>query len=72
MAEDYQNDITLLTAFQQKVAGAVKAVFERLFRPFCIFSEDITGHLGVAEDIVAEAMEKAWDRRAEFATFLNL
>ncbi len=53
------DDITLLKAFQQKEPIAEKTVFQRLVRPLCLYAEDITGHLGVAEDIVAGAMEKA-------------
>jgi RNA polymerase sigma-70 factor (family 1) len=69
---DAPDDIILLKAFQQREALAEKTVFKRLFRPLCVFAEGITGHMDVAEDIVVEAMEKTWNRRGDFAAFLNL
>jgi RNA polymerase sigma-70 factor (family 1) len=59
------------TEFQQGDSQAEKQVFQHFFRPLCLYSERITGQLEPAEDIVAEAFVKAWDRRQDFETMDN-
>jgi RNA polymerase sigma-70 factor (family 1) len=66
------NDIPLWTAFQQHDRSAERAIFHQFFKPLCLYSEHMVGGLEPAEDIVAEAFEKAWRRRSEFATQDNL
>ncbi|MBN9381548.1 MAG: sigma-70 family RNA polymerase sigma factor [Chitinophagaceae bacterium] len=64
-------DITLFASFKKGDATAENAVFRKLFKPLCLYSEQITSRLEASEDIVAEALEKGWDRRQEFQAFDN-
>jgi RNA polymerase sigma-70 factor (ECF subfamily) len=72
MISPYIDDITLLAGFQRREALAEKQVFQKYFRPLCLYSENITSRLEVSEDIVAESFEKAWGRRQEFQRLENL
>ena len=72
MTSPYIDDITLLAGFQRREALAEKQVFQKYFRPLCLYSENITSRLEVSEDIVAESFEKAWGRRGEFQRLENL
>jgi len=72
MASPYIDDTTLLTGFHQRETLAEKQVFQKYFKPLCLYSENITGQLDASEDIVAESFEKAWSRRQEFQTLENL
>jgi RNA polymerase sigma factor (sigma-70 family) len=58
-------------AFQARDPGAERLIFQRFFRPLCLYSERITGNMPAAEDVVAEAFEKCMDRRGEFKTLEN-
>src|ERR1700743_3871099 len=72
MAGPYNDDTTLLAGFHQRETPAEKQVFQKYFKPLCLYSESITGQLDASEDIVAESFEKAWGRRQEFQTLENL
>jgi RNA polymerase sigma-70 factor (family 1) len=65
------DDTALLVAFQALDPGAEKMVFQRFFRPLCVYGERITGDMTATEDLVAEAFEKCMDRRAEFKSLEN-
>lgn len=72
MISPYTDDISLLAGFQRRQSPAEKQVFQKYFKPLCLYSESITGQLDASEDIVAESFEKAWGRRQEFQTLENL
>jgi RNA polymerase sigma-70 factor (ECF subfamily) len=72
MTSPYIDDTTLLAGFHQRETLAEKQVFQKYFKPLCLYSESITGQLDASEDIVAESFEKAWGRRQEFQTLENL
>jgi RNA polymerase sigma-70 factor (ECF subfamily) len=72
MTSPYIDDISLLAGFQRRETPAEKQVFQKYFKPLCLYSESITGQLDASEDIVAESFEKAWGRRREFQTLENL
>jgi RNA polymerase sigma-70 factor (ECF subfamily) len=72
MISPYNDDIALFAGFQRREALAEKLVFQKYFRPLCLYSERITSRLEVAEDIVAESFEKVWERRQEFQRLENL
>ncbi|MDO6430248.1 sigma-70 family RNA polymerase sigma factor [Flavitalea sp. BT771] len=72
MTSPYIDDTTLLAGFHQRETLAEKQVFQKYFKPLCLYSETITGQLAASEDIVAESFEKAWARRLEFNTLENL
>jgi RNA polymerase sigma-70 factor (ECF subfamily) len=72
MASPYTDDISLIAGFQRRQPTAEKQVFQKYFKPLCLYSETITGQLDASEDIVAESFEKAWARRQEFQTLENL
>jgi len=59
------DDSALFEAFQEADQTAEKLVFERFFTPLCLFAERITQHVGQAEDIAAQSLERAWQRRKE-------
>jgi len=63
MTSPYIDDTTLLAGFHQRETLAEKQVFQKYFKPLCLYSESITGQLDASEDIVAESFEKAWGRR---------
>src|SRR6186713_964717 len=72
MTSIYIDDTTLLAGFLHGETPAEKQVFQKYFKPLCLYSESITGQLDVSEDIVAESFEKAWSRRQDFQTIENL
>src|SRR5450631_1246790 len=72
MERDYADDMTLWAGFQRGENQAEKIVFQKYFKPLCLYSERITVRLEQSEDIVAESFEKAWGRRQEFQTLENL
>lgn len=72
MTSSYIDDTSLLAGFQRREIRAEKQVFQKYFKPLCLYSESITGQLDASEDIVAESFEKAWGRRREFQTLENL
>jgi RNA polymerase sigma-70 factor (family 1) len=72
MSSTYTDDGLLWTAFLQGETLAERAVFHAYFKPLCLYAERITGQLETAEDIVAEAFEKAWSRRQDFPSRDNL
>ena len=72
MINYYNDDTALLSGFHQRKTLAEKQVFQKYFRPLCLYSESITGQLDASEDIVAESFEKAWRRRQDFHTLENL
>ena len=71
MIHTQDDSASIWTAFQQGERHAERKVFQHFFKPLCLYSERITGQLQAAEDIVAEAFEKAWARRQEFETIDN-
>lgn len=66
-----EEDIQLMDAFKSARPQAEKAVFERFYRPLCLYAAEITRDVPQAEDIVTEALKKAFDRRNEFDGLLN-
>lgn len=62
----------LLQSFVSRDETAELAVFERHFKPLCLYAEKICGQMAAAEDIVLESLEKAYRRRDEFETLENL
>ena len=72
MTSPYIDDISLFAGFQRRESPAEKLVFQKYFKPLCLYSESITGQLDASEDIVAESFEKAWGRRQEFQALENL
>ena len=72
MISPYIDDTSLLAGFHQRETLAEKQVFQKYFKPLCLYSENITGQLDASEDIVAESFERAWSRRQDFHTLENL
>lgn len=68
----FVNDIALMQAFHDGKREAENFIFQKFFRPMCLVGYNITGSLPVAEDIVAEAFIKLFDRRTEFAGLENI
>ncbi len=68
----WNDDTTLLAAFQNGDTEAEKAVFDRYFQPLCLFAERITVDLQAAEDIVSESFIKVIDRRRNFSVLPQL
>ena len=66
------DDSHLLLAFQNGDPSAERAIFDRFFEPLTLFSERITHDLAASEDIAVEALEKAIDRRTQFAVLPKL
>ena len=66
------NDTNLLQAFRSGEPAAETALFQRFFRAMCLMAVRITGELPAAEDIVADAFVKMFDRRADFAGIENI
>jgi RNA polymerase sigma factor (sigma-70 family) len=64
----YADDMMLFRAFQDGETGAEKIVFQRYFKPVCIYAERITGDRDSTEDIVIESFQRAWERRLTFPT----
>ncbi len=65
------NDIELMDAFKQHQRKAERIIFDRYYRPLCLYTAEITGDIPLAEDIVTESFKKAFDKRAEFAALTN-
>jgi len=72
MISTYTDDTLLWTAFLRQDPQAERQVFHQYFKPLCLYAERINGQLEPAEDIVAEAFEKAWARRQDFQALENL
>lgn len=66
------DDSHLLLAIQQGDPSAQRAIFDRYFDPLALFSERITHNLAASKDIVVEALEKAINRRTQFAVLPKL
>lgn len=70
--QQYENDSSLLAAFKSGDPRAEAIIFKRFFRSMCLLAETITGEALVAEDIVAEAFIKFFDKRVEFERIENI
>ena len=66
------DDNLLLAGFQDGDSWADKQVFDLYYGPLVLFADRITGNLAAAEDIACEALEKAIDRRLDFAALSKL
>lgn len=68
----YADEIELMTAFHAGKRDAENFIFREYFRPMCYIAYHITTQMPVAEDIVAEAFIKLFNRRTEFAGLQNI
>jgi len=69
---EFTSDKILFEAFKNDDAGAVTVIFDRFFRSLCLLAENITEDTMAAEDIVAEAFVKMYQKRIKFEGMDNL
>jgi RNA polymerase sigma factor (sigma-70 family) len=72
MAQNFENDRTLVEAFKKMDPAAESVLFKQFFRSMCLLAETITGQLLAAEDIVAESFIKLFEKRSEFEAIDNI
>ncbi len=70
--QEFTNDKILFEAFINDDALAVTVIFDRFFRSLCLLAENITEDIMAAEDIVAEAFVKMYQKKAEFEGMDNV
>lgn len=62
----------IVALFNKGDAQALAHVFELHNRSLCYFAERLTGDRQEAEDIVADAFMKLWNKRADFENLQNI
>jgi RNA polymerase sigma-70 factor (family 1) len=72
MTSLYADEIELMTAFYAGKRDAENSIFREFFRPMCYIAYNITNQMPAAEDIVAEAFIRLFNRRTEFAGLQNI
>ena len=70
--QEFTNDKILFEAFTNDDPLAVTVIFDRFFRSLCLIAENITEDTMAAEDIVAEAFVKMYQKKAEFEGMDNV
>lgn len=68
---NFSDDILLMQAVQRFQPEAERQLFRQVYKPLCLYAHKLTGNLPAAEDIVSEAIVKAFHRRSQFETAAN-
>ena len=67
-----EQHMILMQQFRQYELKAERTVFEMLYAPLCLYAHEIITDITQAEDIVIDAIQKAFEKRTEFEAIGNL